>query len=409
MVTDSPRPASAAQLHWLRDELSAWQSAGILDGSQVAAISSGYHVVPTTRRLSLGRLMLALGAVFVGVGLIWLVAANLDEFSPLVRFAIVAGFWLLFLLGGETMAARGRPAPLVGAVRLLAGLVLGATVFQAAQSLQVPAYEPSLLGWWAAGAFVHTYAVRSLPLLLVAVPVGVGWFLWQVLDSVASGLTGILAVGLLSVACVALAVLHERWLPRFATPWRFVGVVGCLGTLFAAALPFVTAADFVWEATLVAGLVVAGLLVAAAVVVAAGRARVEPLAAAAVLAVSVLLVLWEAGRSATEVGAEDWLHALASVGIYVLVAVGVAALGILRSSPFLTVVAAGALVVFTTVQSFAVFAQIIQGAWLFVVLGAIFLGTGVLFDRARRELAASLDDAPPPVPPTTPSTTGGAR
>ena len=52
-----------------------------------------------------------------------------------------------------------------------------------------------------------------------------------------------------------------------------------------------------------------------------------------------------------------------------------------------------ALVVFTTFQSFAVFAAIIQGAWLFVVLGLVFLGTGLLFDRARRGIAATLEGA----------------
>ena len=52
-----------------------------------------------------------------------------------------------------------------------------------------------------------------------------------------------------------------------------------------------------------------------------------------------------------------------------------------------------ALVVFTTFQSFAVFAAIIQGAWLFVVLGLVFLGTGFLFDRARRGISANLEGA----------------
>jgi hypothetical protein len=46
--------------------------------------------------------------------------------------------------------------------------------------------------------------------------------------------------------------------------------------------------------------------------------------------------------------------------------------------------------VFTTFQSFAVFAQIIEGAWLFVVLGLVFLGSGYLFDRARRELTEAV-------------------
>ena len=49
---------------------------------------------------------------------------------------------------------------------------------------------------------------------------------------------------------------------------------------------------------------------------------------------------------------------------------------------------------FTTVQSFAVFAPIITGATLFLVLGVIFLGSGFLFDRGRRHLTANLGGAP---------------
>jgi K+ transporter len=79
------------------------------------------------------------------------------------------------------------------------------------------------------------------------------------------------------------------------------------------------------------------------------------------------------------------------VAVYVVVAVAVAVLGTLRDSWRLTALATVAIVVFTTVQSFAVFAQIIEGAWLFVVLGLVFCGTGFLFDRARRELATALE------------------
>jgi hypothetical protein len=119
--------------------------------------------------------------------------------------------------------------------------------------------------------------------------------------------------------------------------------------------------------------------------------RLEPLAVAAVAVVAVLLVLWDTGSDPDAITAADWLHAIVSVGVYVVVAVGVAVLGTWRDSWQLTATAAAALVVFTTFQSFAVFAQIIQGAWLFVVLGLVFLGTGVLFDRARRQLVAALE------------------
>ena len=91
------------------------------------------------------------------------------------------------------------------------------------------------------------------------------------------------------------------------------------------------------------------------------------------------------------VGAAEWAHAAVSVTAYVVVAIGVALLGTRHDSWRLTVVATGALVVFTTFQSFAVFAPIIQGAWLFVVLGLVFLGTGFVFDRTRRRLAAALE------------------
>jgi hypothetical protein len=36
----------------------------------------------------------------------------------------------------------------------------------------------------------------------------------------------------------------------------------------------------------------------------------------------------------------------------------------------------------------------VQGAWLFLLLGLVFVGTGWLADRARRKLARSLADDP---------------
>jgi hypothetical protein len=63
-----------------------------------------------------------------------------------------------------------------------------------------------------------------------------------------------------------------------------------------------------------------------------------------------------------------------------------------RDHQALTWMAMVGLVVFTTFQGFAVFAPIVTGAWLFVVLGTVFLATGLLFDRARRQLAHALDN-----------------
>ncbi len=94
-------------------------------------------------------------------------------------------------------------------------------------------------------------------------------------------------------------------------------------------------------------------------------------------------------------GFADWAHAGLAVVTYLTVAAGIAALGIVRDDGALTVVAVAGLVLFTTVQSFAVFAQIFDGAWLFLATGLILAGTGYAADRARRRLTRSLDEAGP--------------
>jgi uncharacterized membrane protein len=384
--------ATPHQLAWLRSQLDAWRAEGLVDEDAATAIWSRYRA---TRRVSVGRLLLALGSGFVGVGLIWLVAANLDQLPPLVRFVAVASIWLTLLVVGEVLAARRRagshlPAGLLGGLRLVAALAFGAVVFQAAQSVQVPAYEPKLVGFWAAGALLHAYVVRSVAPLLVGLVAGSVWFVWQVVDSAPSGFALVLA--LLAAAAVGLGVaaVHDGRLPRFAVPYREIGVALGLAGLFAAALPFVTA-DVEWSGWLVAAAAAGTLAVVAGAILAEGRQRLEPLAAAAVAAVGIGLVLWDTGTDTDRLGALDWLHALAGVAAYVVVAVGVAVLGTLRDSWRLTALATVAIVAFTTVQSFAVFARIIEGAWLFVVLGLVFCGTGFGFDRARRGIAAAIE------------------
>jgi uncharacterized membrane protein len=391
-VTPRPirRPATPDQLEWLGRELTHWQAEGLLHHDQADAILRHYQA---TRRFSLSRILFALGGVFVGVGLIWLVAANLDQLPPLLRFLAVTSIWVVLLVGGEVLHARRPliPFQVIDAVRLLAALAFGAVVFQAAQSLQVPAFEPLLVGLWGLGALVHAYAVRGVGPLLVGIPTLVTWFVWQVEWDAPSAFSAVLALALAAVAAVSVGALHERGLRQFSPVWRELGAGLTLAALFAAALPFVSIHGFAWSVWLVVGVALAGLAAGSAIVFAGGYARLEPVGALAVLAASVVMVLWEAGDDAEVLTLVDWAHAALSVGVYVVVAVGVAVLGILRNSWRLTALATVGLVVFTTFQSFAVFAQIIQGAWLFVVLGLVFLGTGYLFDRARRELAATLE------------------
>jgi hypothetical protein len=173
-----------------------------------------------------------------------------------------------------------------------------------------------------------------------------------------------------------------------------VGAALALVMLFIAALPSSTTEGFAWDVWLVGGSLFAALSVIAMLAGTEGTTRLEPLGAVAATIVSLLLVVWDTGSTETDpVTAADWLHAGASVTAYVALALAVTVLGIVRDSWRLTLVATVGLVVFTTVQSFAVFARVIEGAWLFMVLGGVFLATGYLFDRTRRQIAASLEEA----------------
>ena len=255
------RPATPSQLDWLGPRC---PSGAPPAGSTTGPRQRSSRATTRRRRFDLSRLLLTLGAAFVGIGILWLVASNLDQLSPLTRFLVVAAFWLAFLVGGELLARRREhggaiPSPVVGAVRVLAALTFGALVMQAAQSLQVPAYTPTLLAWWGLGALIHAYAVRGTgPLVIGLLGLGV-WLIWQSAWDEPGALSILLAIFAGGVVAASVAALHADRLPGFAAAWREVGAALSLGALFVAALPFVDTEDFVWTTFLVVALVLAGL------------------------------------------------------------------------------------------------------------------------------------------------------
>jgi uncharacterized membrane protein len=278
---------------------------------------------------------------------------------------------------------------------LLAALGFGAVVFQAAQSLQVPAFEPTLLGIWGLGALVYAYAVEGVTALLVGIAVSTGWYVWEVFEAALDGMGFVLPVLLAAVVASAVAVAHTgRWRPAFAASWRETSAVMALLGLFVAAFPEVEVDRFAWSIWMVTGLVAALAAVAASFLRSTGRGRLEAVAPCLGAVAGVLLVVWEApGPVQGVVPLEGYAHAFISVAVYVVAAGWYAVLGVLRNSTRLTFLGTAALVLFTTVQSFAVFAPIITGATLFLILGVILLGSGYLFDRARRRLVANLEGA----------------
>lgn len=389
---EAPRPVSPAQLAWLTREVGRWSVDGVVTRDQAEAILGTYRAV---RRWSLAALALWLGAAFVGVGVIWLVAANLDRFAPLGRFLTVTILWVAVVAAAEVLARRirTRRSPVVGGLRGLAALLYGAVVMQAAQSLQVPAWEATLIGVWALGALLYAYAARGLAPLVVGITLGTAWLVWSLSERAESPFGVVLAFGALAAGGFALARLHAGgagW-AGFAATWRIAGAVGGLVALFVAALPWgYDLQDADWLGWTAIGL---GLVLAA---VAATRSRgldlLEATAGVLTLVPAIGIGFWSS-HAGDGIGVADWGRAIVAVVVFVGVAAAVAAIGVLRDEPHLTWLAVLALAVFTTVQAFAVFAEIITGAWLFVALGVVFAATGWVADRGRREMADALEGA----------------
>jgi uncharacterized membrane protein len=385
---------SAHRLAWLEGELAAWQAEGLIADGEARAIRARY--VPS-RRFSLARLLLGLGAAFVAVGLIWLVAANLDRISPLARFVVVTALWIGLVVAAEALAERrARESDhawlVVGAVRTLAAAGFGAVIFQAAQSLQVPAYSPALVGWWALGALLYAYAVNGMAPLVVGVVTGTVWFTWQSAAQAQAFSAFVGAVLLGAVVATAAGVVHAaRWRPRFAAPWRLAGALLALVGLFVAALPVDDSAVRAPVAVIV-GAVVAVVAAGAALTLGRAQDRLEVVVPVLAAAVGAALVAWHPAGPVDDPSPAMTTRAVLSVLVYLLLATWYAVLGTRSDLPGVTGLATAALILFTTVQSFAVFARIISGATLFLVVGAVLLGSGYGFDRARRTLVATVEE-----------------
>jgi len=392
----APRRIPARRLAWLREELDGWRTEGLIDARAAEALAARYA---TGTRVRVVGLLLGLGAALLGAGLIWLVASNvdIDQVGPLARVGGLAAIWLALVAAGEACDGLERLDPFAGPLRLLAVVAYGAVIFQAAQSLQVPAYDPELVAAWAGGGLVYAYATASRAALVLAVGVGAGWLVTTLADA-GGGAAFVLGLALVVPACAAAASLHERPGRRraFAGPWRTLGAILGVIALFAAALPEVAGDGGVEPLDLgLAAAAAAGLAAGALALGAPGR-RDEVMGAAALAVVAGALValapsdaslLGEDGPTAAESA-----FSFAAMLAFVAWAVAIAVVGAARDAPRLVDIAFAGLLGFVAVQSFGIIGSLLGGAALLLVVGTLLLALGFALDRGRRKLLDAAAD-----------------
>ena len=218
----------------------------------------------------------------------------------------------------------------------------------------------------------------------------VGWFAWALGERAGDGTAFIAGLLIAAVLATAVAVLHEQLVAgpfdRFAAPWSVVGGLLALGALFGAALPDVGRDGLDLPAVGVVGLLVALALAVAAAGRADLQARRELAAIAAMLAAGLLLAAWAPADEVGTLSGAELSHALVGTVVYLASSVWFAVVGAARDRPQLINLATAGLVLFVTVQSFGVFAPLLSGAALFLILGVILIGVGAVAERGRRRL-----------------------
>ena len=384
------RPISGRRMKWLEQQLAQWRAAGLVDEAAAASIAARYEV---SSRARAARLLLVLGCGLLAVGIIWLVASNveLDEVGPFARIGLVAALWLGLVVLAEIACRGERFDVLAGPLALLAAAAFGATIFQVAQSLQVPAYEPWLLAAWAAGALAYAYATGSAGPLVLGVGVAAAFYVWLLTREAGGGAPFVVGVASAVPLATAAAVLHAGTADAgFAAAWRLAAAWLALLALGAAAIPgLIEDAAVPVLALATAGAAVA---IAAAVALRADRlGRLELAVGAAVAGAALVLTAVAPERTADAFAGErlppgQLAHTLAASALFLALAVGTALLGVARASPALTNIAIAAIVLFVAVQSFGLIAPLFSGAALVLAIGAILVACGLLADRGRRHL-----------------------
>ena len=149
---------SRSKSSWLDAQSSAWVSEGLIDEAGRNRILQSYEVESAERR-SLLALML-LGALMFGIGVLLLIGYNWDRLPVNGKIAIIMGsVALAFGLAAFAFARRHRMA---GETLAFTGVLLyGNAIWLIAQVLHIRGNFPDAFMWWAIGALVSAWLVRS--------------------------------------------------------------------------------------------------------------------------------------------------------------------------------------------------------------------------------------------------------
>lgn len=163
-------------------ETRAWAEEGLVSREQAEAIAARYADTERVRRRDRFVQTLAfLGAVGVGLGVILFFAANWDGIPRYARLALlVAGIVALYAGGDRLAASRPRIAH---ALLLLGCLLFGASLFLVGQMFNVSTHDPLAFLVWTTAAAAGAVILRSEAFAALAAVTFGAWLVYELVDA----------------------------------------------------------------------------------------------------------------------------------------------------------------------------------------------------------------------------------
>ena len=391
----------------LPEELSRWESGGIITSEQRQAILSRYSATAaiSESRRSQGRLVTGLsivGSVLVGLGVILFFASNWDGIDrwPKVGIALAAiiasyglGYYLRYHLGYRRVGS---------AIVLLACIIYGAGVHLVAQAYNVDVNDPKLMLFWFLGVFPLVYIVRSQPIQFLGVVLfllAVGFRLPDWLDVVFRGeaILGAALFLILGLFILAIGRLKEEIpaLRPYSEVFQLVGMIVALGSIFVLTFKEVFESfegglyiqgdvEVGYRALMVAAGALTLVLVLATAWLHRRREReftitgVEGVAIAILLAAAYVVV-------GVDSGGEE-VYTLSFNALFAIALLGVLVSGYLRGREAWVNIALAFISIDVIARYFEYSWDLLDRSLIFVVAGVILLLGGFLVERGRRKM-----------------------
>lgn len=160
----------------VKREIARWLEAGLIDEATARRLAGDIDRNGGGAGVSFGTVLAMMAAALFAAAILIFIAANWELIPRLVRVGLLFGIIVAGYVGGAFLKLRGHAA-YAEATWVVAAAAFGAAIALVAQMYHLSGDEAQAILTWGAGAALAAAALRSGPLTIGAVLLGVVWMM----------------------------------------------------------------------------------------------------------------------------------------------------------------------------------------------------------------------------------------